>query len=68
MHLAQMYDSGRAFFATDDANSRSSVVQWLFWVNAGLGPMAGQLSHFNYYAPQIAPDAGPRAPQAPPRC
>jgi len=30
---------------------RYSVLQWLFWQVGGLGPMAGQLSHFVNYAP-----------------
>jgi len=30
---------------------RFSVYQWLFWQVGGLGPMAGQLSHFVNYAP-----------------
>lgn len=33
----------------DDAG-RFQVIQWLFWQAAGLGPMAGQLSHFVNYA------------------
>ena len=30
---------------------RFAVLQWLFWQVGGLGPMAGQLSHFVNYAP-----------------
>ena len=32
--------------------SRFEVLQWLFWQAGGLGPMAGQLSHFVNYAKQ----------------
>ena len=54
LHLAERYPSARHLLGTpDDAASRSCVVQWLFWVNAGLGPMAGQASHFTYYAPRL---------------
>lgn len=28
------------------------VHEWLFWQAANLGPMAGQLSHFHFYAPE----------------
>ena len=55
-HLA-VTDPRAARFWPRDAWGRTCAVQWLFWVNAGLGPMAGQLSHFFYYAPHVAPDA-----------
>ena len=32
-----------------DSAGRFEVLQWLFWQAAGLGPMAGQLSHFVSY-------------------
>ena len=31
---------------------RYRVLQWVFWQVGGLGPMAGQLSHFVNYAPE----------------
>lgn len=31
---------------------RYAVLQWVFWQVGGLGPMAGQLSHFVNYAPE----------------
>ncbi len=36
---------------------RFEVLQWLFWQAGGLGPMAGQLSHFVNYARQDVPYA-----------
>jgi len=39
------------------------VLQWLFWQVAGLGPMAGQLSHFVNYAPEPVPYARTRYAQ-----
>ena len=33
-----------------DDKARIEVLQWLFWQAGGLGPMAGQLSHFVSYA------------------
>ena len=54
-HLADTYEGGRAFLPATREEGRLEILQWLFWVNAGLGPMAGQLSHFTYYAPRVAP-------------
>jgi GSH-dependent disulfide-bond oxidoreductase len=38
-------------------HDRYDVLQWLFWQVGGLGPMAGQLSHFVNYAPEPVPYA-----------
>jgi GST-like protein len=40
--------SGR--FMPTSTPGRFETLQWLFWQMAGLGPMAGQLSHFLNYA------------------
>ena len=54
VHLAEAYPAARSLLPPEHLpEERSRVLQWLFWVNAGLGPMAGQASHFQYYAPQL---------------
>lgn len=56
MYLAEK--SGQ-FMPTEMA-PRYEVLQWLFWQIGGLGPMAGQLSHFVNYAPEPNPYARER--------
>lgn len=51
VYLAEHYDPTYQFsFA--DANKRSETLQWLFFQNAGVGPMQGQANHFFRYAPE----------------
>lgn len=40
-----------------DPRGRAEVLTWLFWQVGGLGPMAGQIGHFNVYAPEQVPYA-----------
>jgi GST-like protein len=56
MYLAEK--SGQ--FMPAERKPRYEVLQWLFWQMAGLGPMAGQLSHFVNYAPEPVPYARER--------
>lgn len=39
-------------FLPRDLGGRFETLQWVFWQVGGLGPMAGQLSHFVNYAPE----------------
>jgi len=43
------------FLPTQPAK-RIKVLEWLFWQVGGLGPMAGQVSHFVNYAPNFPGD------------
>jgi len=44
-------------FLPVDLQGRMDVLKWLFWQVGGLGPMAGQIGHFNVYAPEKVPYA-----------
>ena len=44
-------------FIPSDLRGRLEVTKWLFWQIGGLGPMAGQIGHFNVYAPEKVPYA-----------
>ncbi|HWL88688.1 MAG TPA: glutathione S-transferase N-terminal domain-containing protein [Polyangiaceae bacterium] len=44
-------------FLPTDVHARFDALQWLFWQVGGLGPMAGQNSHFTLYAPEKLPYA-----------
>ena len=52
MYLAEK--SGRFFGEYE--RERVRVLEWLFWQVGGLGPMAGQVSHFVNYAPNFPGD------------
>ncbi|MCC4632686.1 glutathione binding-like protein [Xanthomonas dyei] len=39
-------------FLPRDARGRIAALEWLFWQMGGLGPMSGQMAHFNVYAPE----------------
>ncbi|MDR2012980.1 MAG: glutathione S-transferase N-terminal domain-containing protein [Rhodanobacter sp.] len=49
--LLYLADKTRRFIP-QDIRGRVTVLQWLFWQMAGLGPMTGQYGHFNVYAPE----------------
>lgn len=47
-------------FLPEERAARFEVLQWLFWQAGGLGPMAGQLSHFVNYVREEVPYAKQR--------
>lgn len=57
--LTYLAEKSRQFLPTA-LHARYDVLQWLFWQVGGLGPMAGQLSHFVNYAPEPVPYAKKR--------
>ncbi|KAF9452488.1 glutathione S-transferase [Macrolepiota fuliginosa MF-IS2] len=57
LYLAQHYDPEFKFWfnPNTDANNYSEMLQWIFFVHGGLGPMQGQAHHFRLYAPEKIP-------------
>lgn len=51
LYLAEHYDKSFKF-SFQDADEQSEMIQWLFFQNAGVGPMQGQANHFVRYAPE----------------
>ena len=43
-------------FYPQNQRKKAKVLEWLFWQIGGLGPMAGQVSHFINYAPNFPGD------------
>jgi GST-like protein len=43
-------------FFPQQSPKKERVLEWLFWQIGGLGPMAGQVSHFVNYAPNFPGD------------
>jgi len=53
--LMYLGDKSGKFFPKNPLK-RTKVLEWLFWQVGGLGPMAGQVSHFVNYAPNFPGD------------
>ena len=53
--LLYLGEKSGKFFPQSD-KERIRVLEWLFWQIGGLGPMAGQVSHFVNYAPNFPGD------------
>ena len=53
--LMYLGEKSGKFFPRSDKD-RIRVLEWLFWQIGGLGPMAGQVSHFVNYAPNFPGD------------
>ena len=53
--LMYLREKSGKFFPQSD-KERIRVLEWLFWQIGGLGPMAGQVSHFVNYAPNFPGD------------
>ncbi|KAJ3115621.1 hypothetical protein HDU96_000314 [Phlyctochytrium bullatum] len=56
LYLAEHYDPEHKLLSTDP-KQKSEAIQWLMWQMGGLGPMQGQLGHFNVFAAEKIPYA-----------
>jgi len=58
-YLSQHYDKEFKFWfdPVNDSDNHSEMVQWIFFIHGGVGPMQGQANHFFRYAPEKIPYA-----------
>ncbi|KAL8799048.1 MAG: hypothetical protein Q9200_007633, partial [Gallowayella weberi] len=52
LYLCQKYDPNNKLNYAYDTDEYWEVVEWLVWMQSGLGPMQGQANHFYRYAPE----------------
>jgi len=55
LYLVDKYDKDHKISYPKDSDKYWEVVAWLFFQNAGVGPMQGQANHFFRYAPEKIP-------------
>ncbi|KAF8639854.1 hypothetical protein AX17_001109 [Amanita inopinata Kibby_2008] len=55
LYLVQNYDKDFHFWfdPAKDTNSYSDMLQWTFFSHGAIGPMTGQLAHFNHHSEDI---------------
>lgn len=54
LYLARVYDTKFAFHFEDE-DVEAEMINWIFFIQGGLGPMQGQSHHFLRYAPEKIP-------------
>ena len=52
LYIVDKYDKDHKLSFPHGSNEYWQMVSWLFFQNAGVGPMQGQLNHFYKYAPE----------------
>ncbi|KAF7776215.1 hypothetical protein Agabi119p4_4608 [Agaricus bisporus var. burnettii] len=62
LYLAQHYDPDFKFWfdPVKDADNYNEMLQWIFFSHGGIGPMQGQASYFEFFAPEDIPYAKSR--------
>ncbi|KAJ7510958.1 putative glutathione S-transferase [Mycena galericulata] len=56
LYLARVYDTNYVFHFSDPAEEQE-LLNWIFFLQGGVGPMQGQANHFFRYAPEKIPYA-----------
>ncbi|KAJ7721288.1 glutathione S-transferase [Mycena metata] len=56
LYLARVYDANHVFHFSDPAEEQE-LLNWIFFLQGGVGPMQGQANHFFRYAPEKIPYA-----------
>ncbi|KAK5169103.1 Glutathione S-transferase 2 [Saxophila tyrrhenica] len=51
LYLCEKYDKDHAISFPYDSDEYWGMVEWLVWMQSGIGPMQGQANHFYRYAP-----------------
>ncbi|KDE02231.1 hypothetical protein MVLG_07202 [Microbotryum lychnidis-dioicae p1A1 Lamole] len=54
LYLARTYDT-KYEFHFEDPDLQTEMMNWIFFVQGGIGPMQGQANHFFRYAPEKVP-------------
>ncbi|KAI9816620.1 MAG: hypothetical protein M1827_001753 [Pycnora praestabilis] len=52
LYLAQKYDPNHKISYPFDTDKYWEMVEWIVWLQSGIGPMQGQANHFYRYAPE----------------
>ncbi|KAJ7862605.1 glutathione S-transferase [Mycena olivaceomarginata] len=56
LYLARVYDTNHVFHFSDPAEEQE-LLNWIFFIQGGVGPMQGQANYFFRYAPEKIPYA-----------
>ena len=51
-YLAEQYDTEHKISFAPNTREHYEMISWLYFQNAGVGPMQGQANHFSRYAPE----------------
>merc|ERR1711868_25705 len=57
LYLCEKYDKDHKISFPHDSDEYWETVEWLVWMQSGIGPMQGQSNHFTRYAPEKIPYA-----------